>query len=230
MRGDGDSRGHAVADNKPSSPPESAPLPSGTLEGSVTYEANPKRPWIYGRYYIRDRKTGRLAEAVVCLTGGELKARKDLPAVTHAIDQKNFLFEPETISIRAGDRVTFSNSDPQVHNVNSSSLEKFDVTVPPGGTSTVDFIKAGGIRRPVTLGCKFHSGMRAWIYVIDHPFHTVTAADGSFRFADVPPGKYTLHVVHPAGGLQTSQPVQVVAGKTLQIPLKITPADRLTAN
>ena len=41
----------------------------GTIEGVVTYRADPQRPWRYARYYVKQAKTGELAEAVVAIRG-----------------------------------------------------------------------------------------------------------------------------------------------------------------
>ena len=41
-----------------------AGLCGGAIEGVVTYHADAKRPWRYSRYYIKQAKTGELAEAV----------------------------------------------------------------------------------------------------------------------------------------------------------------------
>ena len=34
--------------------------------------------------------------------------------------------------------------------------------------------------------------MRAYLFVDDHPYYTATAADGTFRLSEVPPGDYQL--------------------------------------
>ncbi len=47
---------------------------TGTIRGKVMYVADPKRPWRLGRYYIRNAKTGELAEAVVAIASRGLKA------------------------------------------------------------------------------------------------------------------------------------------------------------
>ena len=59
-----------------------------------------------------------MAEAVVAL------AVPSLPSASLAhqpaqvtVDQKEMRFVPETIAIRVGDRVRFTNSDPQTHNI-----------------------------------------------------------------------------------------------------------------
>ena len=216
--------GRAVLQAEPARPASET-----SISGSVAYVTDAARKWPYGRYYIRDRKSGRLAEAIVCLTGhglAESKAGTAEPRM-HAMDQKDFRFTPEILVVRAGDRVRFTNSDQQVHNVNArGGLQDLDESVAPGGGAEVTFPKAGGPRRPVVLGCKFHSVMRAWIYVFDHPFYAVTGADGTFQLANVPPGRYTLQVLHPAGGLRASQPVEVQAGKKLQVELRLGPDDK----
>ena len=143
---------------------------SGTVEGSVIYHADSKRPWRYSRYYIKDAKSGELAEAVVALHGKGLSLPRDREPATVKIDQKNFQFLPETVAIRRGDSVTFTNSDQATHNVQSSGdLANFNVTIPAGGEGyAVRFDRAGGIRRPAEVGCVFHSNMRAWVFVFDH--------------------------------------------------------------
>ena len=193
--------------------------PAGAIvAGTITYQPDPRRPWRYGRYYIAQRATGELAEAVVCLDGPSLK---NFPAPKEpselVLDQKDFRFVPETAAIRAGDRIRFTNSDPQAHNVSSGSLvHRFDFTIAAMQEHTEVFPKAGGIRRPLILGCKFHSVMRGWIFIFPHSLYAVTQADGRYRLAGVPPGDYTLHIAHPAGGLKTSRRLTVTA---MQAPL-----------
>ena len=65
--------------------------------------------------------------------------------------------------------------------------------------------------------------MRSWIFVFDHPWFQVTGKDGSFSLEKVPPGEYRLEVVHPAGGLRARQSIQVVAGKAVDVDVKLMP-------
>jgi hypothetical protein len=46
-------------------PPTKAGL--GVIEGTVTNQPDARRPWRYSRYYVKQAKTGELAEAVVAL-------------------------------------------------------------------------------------------------------------------------------------------------------------------
>lgn len=200
---------------------------TGTIEGTVTYKADAKRPWRYARYYVKSAKSGELAEAVVAIRGKGLEKSKTTSPTTVKIDQKDFQFEPELVAIRVGDSVTFTNSDTATHNVRASGeVGDFNLTMPAGGAGhTIKFDKAGGLRRPVEIGCVFHSNMRAWVFVFDHPYFAVTKADGKFRFADVPAGEYELELVHAAGGLKTKKAVTVKAGETAKVDLELSPSD-----
>lgn len=198
------------------------------ISGRVTYTADAARPWRYARYYVKGRETGSLAEAVVALRGTGLKKwPAPAAAATAAMDQVNFQFVPETLAIRVGDAVQFKNSDTTTHNVKSSSpLATFNVNMAAGDDYTYQFNRAGGLRNPIELGCIYHGGMRAWIYVFDHPYFTVTGADGTFRFDRVPPGEYTLEMTHPAGGLRWRQTIHIVGGNDQSVAIGVSPDDK----
>ena len=202
---------------------------TGAVEGVIHYLPDSQRPWRYSRYYVADRKTGELAEAVVCLSGKSLSGLAPRAKPEEAtVDQKDYRFTPETTAIRAGDRVRFTNSDPTIHNVmTGDGIDPFNVNMQKDGSHTQIFRRAGGIKRPIRLGCAYHSTMQAWIFVFDHPYYTVTGADGKFRFENVPPGEYTLDVMHASGGLSWSRKVTVEPGGTLQEDVRVSP-DNLT--
>jgi plastocyanin len=197
---------------------------TGGVEGVVTYTADAGRPWRYERYYVRK---GALAESVVALSGGDLKTAPAATPSTIVIDQKNYQFSPETVAIRTGDRIRFTNSDDAVHNVRAVTLDYgFNESMPPGGENIQTFKVATGIGHPLRVGCVYHSAMRAWVFVFDHPRFKVTTADGAFRWDGLPPGTYTLDVVHPAGELRGSASVTVKAGETVKAELRLSPDNR----
>jgi plastocyanin len=198
---------------------------TGTITGAVVYEADPKRPWRQARYYIKDAAKGQLAEAVVALEGKELaRGAAEAKASTTVIDQKNFQFTPETVAIRAGDRIKFLNSDTEVHNVNVfHTLHSFNVNMPAGREHIERFEHANEITQPYQLGCIYHGAMRGWIYVFDHPFFQLTGPDGRYRLEHVPPGKYRLVMVHPAGQLRWSEAIEVKAGEVTRKDIQVSP-------
>jgi plastocyanin len=207
-------------------PAAAAVVDTGRIEGRVIYNRDSSRPWRYSRYYVKNAKSGELAEAVVAIRGKGLSIAKSAVSAETKIDQTNFQFQPETVAIRRGDSVTFTNSDRATHNVRSSgTLTNFNLTMPVDGKgNTVRFDQAGGIRRPVEVDCVFHGNMRAWIFVFDHPNFMLTQADGRYRLTDVPPGKYELEMAHPAGGLRWRKPIVVKPGETLRVDIQVSPA------
>lgn len=207
-------------------PPETAE--SGKVSGVVRYVADPQRPWRYSRYYIADAKTGALAEAVVCLSHRSLKNfRPREKPETVTIDQIDYQFQPETVVIRVGDSVRFTNSDPGLHNVSAlGGSELLNVSLLRDAEYVHTFRRAGNAQHPVRIGCSLHSQMQAWVFVFDHPFYALTGKDGRFHWDDVPPGEYTLEVVHPAGRLSRSQRLTVSAGQEKTLEIRLSPDDK----
>ena len=62
--------------------------------------------------------------------------------------------------------------------------------------------------------------MGARVHVAEHPWFAITAADGSFRIPDVPPGEYTVEVVHEQLGKARGR-VSVEAGKATGFTLSL---------
>lgn len=110
------------------------------------------------------------------------------------IQQKEKTFSPHVLAIPVGSYVDFPNLDPIFHNAFSSySGQIFDVGLyPPGTSRSVRFTREGVVR----VFCNIHSSMSAMIVVLATPYFAVTRRDGSFVLPDVPPGQYTLRVVH----------------------------------
>ncbi len=79
------------------------------------------------------------------------------------IEQSGIAFLPKTVTVKAGDTVTFLNSDVFGHNVYSDSDGgEFDIGLQPGGAKTpVTFENPGHFN----LRCRIHPRMRAEIVV-----------------------------------------------------------------
>ena len=207
---------------------------SGSIAGVVTYQPDRKRRWRYARYYVKNRRKGFLAEAVIALDSGKLDGeklsagRKSPASRLHVINQKDYRFIPETIAIRVGDRVKFTNADPVVHNVfSAAAAHRFDINLRKGGENIQRFGRAGGIEKPLRLRCVFHSTMQSWIFVFGHPFYQVTGENGRFRLDNVPPGRYRLVMTHPAGELQYVKNITVTAGKTTKLDIRVSPDNKV---
>lgn len=200
---------------------------TGTVEGIVLYRGDAQRPWPLSRYYIHSSKEGFLAESVVALEGQYLAtSAPPCSAQSRTMNQVNFQFVPETMIIRAGDSVHITNSDEALHNVTTMDGETpFNLNVAKSQEVTRTFEHAGGLNEPIRLSCVFHGGMRAWIYVFDHPWFQLTQRDGRFRLEKVPAGAYTLGVIHPAGKLRNNRKIEVKPNRTMQLQITLSPDD-----
>jgi hypothetical protein len=130
------------------------------------------------------------------------------------VDQRKCAFVPVVSAARAGGQVVIRNSDPLIHNVRADLGERqlFNIGMPlEGMTSKKPLPPAPSI---VDLRCDIHTWMHAWVKTFDHPYFTVSAADGRFRLQQVPAGKQRLVFWHPRLGERTLD-VEVSSGKTV---------------
>src|SRR5712691_2656465 len=154
---------------------------------------------VSGRVALRDSRDPAVRKGldfsgVVISLKTEESAAGARPGKRTAMLQKDKGFSPHVLPIYVGTSVEFPNSDPIFHNAFSSyNGQIFDVGLyPPGSSRSVRFTREGVVR----VFCNIHSSMSAMIVVLMTPYFAVTAHDGSFTLPDVPPGEYTLRVVH----------------------------------
>ncbi len=121
------------------------------------------------------------------------------PPVTEKLNQQDARFQPDVIVVPVGSTVEFPNLDPIFHNVFSlSKAQPFDLGYYPQGHSrNVKFNNPGVVQ----VYCHIHANMYAAIVVTDSSWYQKPAADGSFSFSDVPPGRYRLIAWHKVAGL-----------------------------
>ena len=150
-----------------------------------------------------------LRNAVVSLTSPPPDARWNFSTAPVFLDQRQCLFIPRVILVPLGGTVEFLNSDRLLHNLHSVSRANavFNRTQPKGRTIPITFTKPEIVR----ITCDLHGWMRAFIVVIEHPFHAVTGSAGEFVLDKISPGKYTLNVWHETIGTVTKD---VTVGET----------------
>ena len=133
--------------------------------------------------------------------------------------QKDKRFSPHELVVEVGSTVDFPNLDPIFHNAFSSfDGQIFDIGLyPPGKSRSIQFHRAGVVR----VFCNIHPTMAAVILVLNTPYWTPAANDGSYALPDIPAGTYRLHVfdekASPESLSALSQNV-IVAGGQIQVP------------
>lgn len=142
--------------------------------------------------------------------------RPEPTPVKTSIAQKDFSFNPRVRVIPTRSRIEFPNDDQrrgELHNVFSPSKPRFDLgSYPPGKSNGQTFEHAGEF----DVYCDKHQGMAAKVKVVDTDL-IARVEGGAFRFDDVPPGKYELHIWTPNND-ETVETVTVVAGQTVELP------------
>jgi hypothetical protein len=126
------------------------------------------------------------------------------------MDQYGLTFSPELLFVRTGQPTEFTNSDDTLHNVHVGNVDTrepaFNVAIPTGEKYIYTFQKDGFYH----VGCDIHPAMTAEIFATSSPFATAAETDGSFSFAGVPPGAYTVRAFSGRGRWQ--QDVEVKGG------------------
>jgi len=147
----------------------------GEVEGFVHFNAKPGEAPPMGQ------------GVVVYLTG----FRQPPLTETSVISQKNKTFVPNLRVIVAGQSVQFTNDDPFVHNVfSTSSARAFDLGKPgPQQTREVTFPTPG----LVDVYCNIHEAMFANVLVLPNRAFALVDDGGHFVIRDIPPGRYPLH-------------------------------------
>lgn len=136
---------------------------------------------------------GESGRVVVYFEPAKPVAPKTLPkGLEIRTEQKQF--QPRVMALPKGTTVTFPNADPILHNVFSvSDPEPFDLGLyGKGAGKSVVFDRPGLVR----VFCNVHPDMVAYVLVLDTPFYTTTASDGSFTLKGLPEGPGRLTVWH----------------------------------
>ncbi len=155
---------------------------------------------------------GGLANVFVRLEGtGLAAAAGPAAAKTVLIEQRGCIFLPRMVGARAGQTLRVVNLDDAYHNVRSVSEagDDFNISQPFSGME-FDF-RLAAEQKMLRLRCDAHPWMRAFVGVVGHPWFAVTAEDGRFELAGVPPGSYEVELWHERFGTLRG-PVSVAAG------------------
>jgi plastocyanin len=165
-----------------------------------------------------DQRAGRIVGAIAgpvtatTVVVLEPKTPRTFPASPDKpmMDQAQVMFLPELLLVRTGQPVEFHNSDDTLHNVHVTHEETrtpaFNVAIPTGGAYEYTFDRDGFYH----VGCDIHTEMSASIFAWSSPYAQIAGADGSFLFADVPSGAWTVTVY--AGARRLTQDVTVHGG------------------
>ena len=142
------------------------------------------------------------------------------------LDQKGCTYFPHVIGLSTGQQLTVRNSDAVLHNINATPTENrgFNRSQPQAGMEFQTSFPTSEVMIPVR--CDVHGWMDAYVGVTSHPYHAVSAPDGSFMMDRLPPGTYVLEAWHETYGTAT-QSVTVEQGTMATVAFEF---DGMTAD
>jgi hypothetical protein len=154
--------------------------------------------------------------------GAAVPPPPDKPAI---FDQKDCRFTPRAIVVRAGQTVKVLNSDSVAHNTHTLPQRQDGANLPisPHNQTGLDIVYKKPEAKPVDVKCDIHAWMRAHHLPLDHPWGTVSGANGEFEIKDIPAGTHKFQVWHDGAVgqfLERNLSVTIKPGEvtTIEIP------------
>jgi hypothetical protein len=125
-----------------------------------------------------------------------------VPEKARVLNQEKSMFRPRVQGVLVGQDLLMRNSDPVIHNVRSLSEENrpFNIGQPANTPDRKKVFKES--EGPIEVRCDFHPWMKAFFFVMEHPFFAVTDEKGRFKITNLPDGAYTLAIWHETLGRQ----------------------------
>jgi plastocyanin len=135
------------------------------------------------------------------------------PKTPVVLDQKGCQYIPHVMGIMVGQAYRILNSDGILHNVHALPKINKSFNRPMPATvkeATATFDKPEAVFQ---IKCDVHPWMSAYVGAFEHPFFSVTGADGKFSISGLDPGTYEITAWHERLGTQTAS-VTVAANET----------------
>ena len=125
-----------------------------------------------------------------------------IPTESAVFDQRGCVFLPHAMVVRSGQTVLVKSQDATGHNTHTypGRSRSFNGAIKALERDGVPLIYNKHERTPFPVKCDMHSWMQAFHLALDHPWGTITRADGSFELKGLPATELTLRVWHEKAG------------------------------
>jgi plastocyanin len=199
----------------------------GTVSGTVTYAGTAPAPAklqvakdvaVCGKEGHVDESlvvgaNKGIKDVVVSIKGVAPGKSMDALGASFVLDQKVCAYKPHVVIVPVNKPLKILNSDGILHNIHTYGKKN-----PAKNIAQPKFKKelTETFTQPevIPVKCDVHGWMSAWIVVADHPYYTVTDANGKFTIADVPAGTYSVEFWQEKLGTQTKQVTVAASGVT----------------
>jgi hypothetical protein len=107
--------------------------------------------------------------------------------------------------MQVGQLMLIKNSDDTLHNIHAlpNNNDEFNKGQPSGSPEMKKTFTKPDVM--VKFKCDVHPWMTAYVGVLEHPFFSVTGADGTFSIKNLPAGEYEIVAWHEKFGEQTAK-------------------------
>jgi hypothetical protein len=199
-------------------PPSEVPIPFDPSCGKFHTEKVTTKFYVVG-------SGGELGDVFVYIKEGAKPT--PAPAEAKVLDQVGCQYTPYIFGLQTKQKLIIKNSDPGIlHNVHVMPDPK--TKNPESNQAQLkgqDLVKT--FDNPEVLlhfKCDVHNWMHAYAGVLDHPYYAVSGKDGTFKIANLPPGKYVLEAYHRKAGKLTKEITMAdqsqTADFTFEVPAK----------
>jgi plastocyanin len=163
-----------------------------------------------------------VSNAIVWIAG--VKTGKDLPVEKRAdVSSEKCAIDPRVQAVVVGTTVNVYNEDRLIHTLTFIRGAHDTLTHMPFFNSGQVVASERLATKPgiVEVRCGLHPWTRGYIAVFDHPYFTVTDANGGFTIDSLAPGTYKMMVWHEGMAQPATQQVQVAANGSTKVDLAI---------
>jgi plastocyanin len=187
----GNVTGHVTLDGKA---PKNDPIKTAS-------DPNCKVPITTETYIVGNG--GTLANVFVYVKDGLGNRVFPVPTASAVLSQKDCTYTPHVVGIQVGQTLDIVSEDPTLHNIHAIPManQEFNLAQTGAGVKNQHVFSTREVMVP--FKCDVHRWMTAFVGVVDHPFFSVSGADGAFSLNGLPPGTYTIEAVHEKLGRQT---------------------------
>ncbi len=163
---------------------------------------------------------GELADVFISIKGLSGKST-GASAAAAVIDQKGCEYAPYVSAVQTGQKITVRNSDTFLHNVHPMPAVAGNKEQNKAQLPNVDLnFSFDNAETMLKFKCDVHPWMFAYVSVVDHPYFSVSGKDGTYKIANVPPGKYMIEATHRKGGVVTKE-VEVKDGVVVDFAVEV---------
>lgn len=173
---------------------------------------------------------GGLKDIFIYIKKGLEGKKIDPPREPFLLDQQGCQYSPHLFGIQTGQPLHIVNSDSTLHNVHALAKKnpEFNLGMPLKGMKLEKSFPSPEVM--IKFKCEVHPWMASYVGVLDHPFFSVSGADGAFRIEGLPDGEYEVEAWHERLGTLT-QKIRVTGEevKTLEFAFETTPSKETPA-